>query len=260
MGVSCRMWFAEAMCRKTVGDCGRAKVPSKGDWNVPLQEAVVKQQIAATIPDSLFMKIQNKGTALEIWEALQGDFQNKSRMVAVDLRRRLQQERCAEKGDVRMHFLKLCLMREDLASMGHAPGDDKLYAIILGSLPYSFKPFISALNATLSVLGTILSPDDLMQAFTDEYDRRNLGKSSKQDENAENMAFSTNKGNGWKGNGQKGNCYNCGKPGHRKDDCWEEGSGKEDQKPNWLKVLRLTPTNTELLGQAYQSSFGMSRD
>ncbi len=36
MGVSCRMWFAEAMCRKTVGDCGRAKVPSKGDWNVPL--------------------------------------------------------------------------------------------------------------------------------------------------------------------------------------------------------------------------------
>ena len=37
MGVSCRMWFAEAMCRKTVGDCGRAKVLSKGDWNVPLQ-------------------------------------------------------------------------------------------------------------------------------------------------------------------------------------------------------------------------------
>ena len=49
------------------------------------------------------------------------------------------------------------------------------------------------------------------------------------------MAFSTNEGNGWKGSDQKGNCYNCGKPGHRKDDCWEEGGGKEDQKPNWLK-------------------------
>ena len=48
-------------------------------------EAVVKQQIAATIPDSLFMKIQGKGNALEIWKALTVDFQNKSRMVSVDL-------------------------------------------------------------------------------------------------------------------------------------------------------------------------------
>ena len=83
------------------------------EWKMELKEwkqgeAVVKQQIAATIPDSLFMKIQNKGTALEIWEALQGDFQNKLRMVSVDLRQHLQQERCAKKGDVRAHFLKLC--------------------------------------------------------------------------------------------------------------------------------------------------------
>jgi hypothetical protein len=206
------------------------------EWKAELKEwkrgeAIVKQQIAATIPDSLFMKIRDKGTALEIWEALKGDFQNKSRMVAVDLRRRLQQERCAEKGDVRAHFSKLRTMREDLAAMGHTPGDDEFYAIILGSLPYSFEPFISALNATSSVLGTVLSPDELMQAFTDEYDRRSLGKSSKKEE--ENAAFSTEEGNGRKGNGQRGKCFNCGKPGHRKDDCWEEGGG--GQKPDWLK-------------------------
>ena len=206
------------------------------EWKAELKEwkrgeAMVKQQIAATIPDSLFMKIRNKGTALEIWDALRGDFQNKSRMVAVDMRRRLQQERCAEKGDVREHFSKLRLMREDLASIGHPPGEDELYAIILGSLTYSFEPFISALNATSAVLGTILSPNDLMQAFTDEYDRRNLGKVSKKDEN---VAFSAD--DGGKGrNFKRGNCYNCDKPGHRKDDCWEEGGGKEGQKPNWLK-------------------------
>ena len=206
------------------------------EWKAELKEwkrgeAIVKQQIAATIPDSLFMKIRDKGTAVEIWEALKGDFQNKSRMVAVDLRRRLQQERCAEKGDVRGHFSKLRTMREDLAAMGHPPGDDEFYAIILGSLPYSFKPFISALNATSSVLGTVLSPDELMQAFTDEYDHRSLRKSSKKEE--ENAAFSTEEGNGRKGNGQRGKCFNCSKPGHRKDDCWEEGGG--GQKPDWLK-------------------------
>ena len=60
-------------------------------WKVELKEwkqgeAVVKQQIATTISDSLFMKSRGKGTALEIWESLNGDFQNKSWMVSVDLR------------------------------------------------------------------------------------------------------------------------------------------------------------------------------
>jgi len=53
-----------------------------------LREAIIKQQIAATIPDSLFMKIRDKGTAHQIWLALTKDFQNKSRMVSMDLRRR----------------------------------------------------------------------------------------------------------------------------------------------------------------------------
>ena len=45
------------------------------EWSKELKlwkqgEAIVKQQIAATIPDSLFMKIRGKTTALEIWNAL----------------------------------------------------------------------------------------------------------------------------------------------------------------------------------------------
>jgi len=71
-----------------------------------LREAIVKQQIAATIPNSLFMKIRDKGTAHQIWLALTKDFQNKSRMVSMDLRR-LQQQRCIEKGDVQAHFATL---------------------------------------------------------------------------------------------------------------------------------------------------------
>ena len=87
-------------------------------------------------------------------------------MVVEDLRRRLQQEKCAKKGNVREHFSKLRTMREDLAAMGHTPGEDEFYAIILGSLPYSFEPFISARNATSSVVGHVLSPNKLMQALT----------------------------------------------------------------------------------------------
>ena len=180
-----------------------------------LGEAVVKQQIAATIPDSLFMKIRGKGTAHEIWEALTKDFQNKSRMVSVDLRRRLQQQRCADKGDVRTHFSTLRTMREDLASMGHSPSEDDFYAIVIGSLPPIYDPFISALNATSGVLGSFLTPDDLMQTISDEYDRRNLGRTAKKEEN---VAFHAGD------SGRKGKtalkCFNCGKKGHKKFECW----------------------------------------
>ena len=83
------------------------------------------------------MKVRGQGTAKGIWEALSKDFQNKSLMVSVDLRRRLQEEKCIEKGDVRAHFSKLRTMQEDLSVMGKLPDNADFYAIILASLPPS---------------------------------------------------------------------------------------------------------------------------
>ena len=48
-------------------------------------EAVTKQQIASSIPDSLFLKIRHHGTAALIWKALEDHFQKRSKMVAIDL-------------------------------------------------------------------------------------------------------------------------------------------------------------------------------
>ncbi|KAJ3740883.1 hypothetical protein DFH05DRAFT_1404893, partial [Lentinula detonsa] len=48
-------------------------------------EAIVKQQIASTIPDSLFIKHRSKGSAKELFDALAAEFERKSRMVSVDL-------------------------------------------------------------------------------------------------------------------------------------------------------------------------------
>ena len=82
-------------------------------------------------------------------------------MVSVDLQRCLQVEKCVEKGDVQAHLSKLRTMREDLASMGHPPNDEEMYAIVLGSLPPSYKIYISAVIATSSVLGKTLTADAL---------------------------------------------------------------------------------------------------
>ena len=209
------------------------------EWKKELKEwkqgeAVTKQQIASSIPDSLFMKIRAKKTAHEIWKELENHFQNRSRMVSVDLRRRIQEIRCAEKGDMIAHFTTLRTMREDLAAMGQALSEDDFYAIILGSLPASYDPYISAVNATSSVLGKTISADDLMLTVTEEYKCRNLrNKTGKKDEDA---AFhSTDSGKGQKGglNLKKKNieCHNCHKKGHYKSECWAPGGGKEGQGP-----------------------------
>ena len=225
-----------------------AETTAELEWKKELKiwkqgEAIVKQQIAATIPDSLFMKIRGKGNALEIWSSLTKEFEKKSRSVAVDLRKRLQDEYCSEKADVRAHFDKLRTMREELAAMGATPPDDDFYSIIMSSMPPSYNAYISAVNGTASVLGTTLSPDDLMQTLTEEADRRTTNTKKTNQRKEENVAFygndSTTSRSGssnWKrGRGGKSGrnieCYNCKKRGHISADCWAKGGGKEGEGP-----------------------------
>ena len=82
------------------------------DWKKELKEwrqgkAIAKQQVASSIPDSLFMKVRAKGTMYEIWKELRGHFEKRSRMVSINLRRRLQEIRCADKGDITEHLATL---------------------------------------------------------------------------------------------------------------------------------------------------------
>ena len=43
------------------------------------EQAIVFQQIASTIPDSLYLKIKGKPTVKEAWDALKADFEKRSR-------------------------------------------------------------------------------------------------------------------------------------------------------------------------------------
>ena len=147
-------------------------------------------------------------------------------MVSVDLRHRLQVEKCVEKGDVRAHLSKLCTMQEDLASMGHPPNDDEMYAIVLGSLPPSYEIYISAVITMSSVLGKTLTADALMLTITEEYEHRLLNaKGTKKDENVAfySNAVSSKGRKGGAGSKKDVECFNCHKKGHCKAYCWAEG-------------------------------------
>ena len=136
------------------------------------EEAIVFQQIASTIPDSLYLKIKGKPTVKEAWDALKADFERRSCMITVELRKRLHDTHCTENGNICAHFDILRTMQEELASLGTALSELDFSAVILGSLPKSYDQFLSAVTATASVLKQDLNPDDLMQTVIDEYDRR----------------------------------------------------------------------------------------
>ena len=101
----------------------------------------------------------------------------------------------------------------------------------MGSLPPSYDSYISAINATSSVLGSHLSADDLMLTVTEEYECRSLKSKGKSKE--ENAAFHAGDSKKDRKGGQKrkGECHNCGKKGHWTRDCYAEGGGKEGEGP-----------------------------
>src|SRR5277367_6443700 len=116
--------------------------------------------------------------------------------------------------------------------MGHCPSDADFYAIILGSLPPSYDPYISAVSSTSSVIGTTLSADDLMLTITEEYERQILKtKNGKKDENVAFYSNDSRKGRKGGSSSKKDKdveCFNCHKTGHKKPDCWAPGGGKEE--------------------------------
>ena len=197
-----------------------------------LNEAIVLQQIASTISDSLYLKIKRKGTVCEAWKSLKKDFESRSKMFVIDLRRRLQEQRCDDNGNVRAHFDTMATMREDLAALREDISEEDFATILIGSLPKTYDTYLSAILATMNVLGRALDPDALIQCVGDEFDRRTIANGTGKGKSQDVALYAGDKG----GKSKKGKrsdleCFNCHKKGHKQADCWAKGGGKEGQGP-----------------------------
>jgi hypothetical protein len=93
-------------------------------------------------------------------------------MYVVDLRKRLQEEKCNEGGNVHAHFYTMQTMQEDLAALGYDLSKEDFTAMLLGSLSKSYNSYLSTISATLSVLDKKLSPDALTLSVIDKFNCR----------------------------------------------------------------------------------------
>ena len=202
------------------------------DWT--RKEVIVLQQIVSTIPDVLYLKIKGK-TVSEAWKVLKDDFEKRSHIFTINLWGQLQDVHCEDNRNICTHFDNLRNMHEELAALRKSIPDRDFAAIILSSLPKSYDTYLSAIIATLSVLGKEVDPDALILSMIDEYDHCSIKNRQTKDKGKSDAAFfaggSSKGGKGGKGGKSDVECFNCHKKGHKKANCWAKGGGKEGQGP-----------------------------
>ena len=160
------------------------------------EQAIVFQQIASTIPESLYLKIKGKSTVKEAWDTLKADFERWLHMITIELWKKLQDTCCIENGNICTHFDNIRTLQEELASLGIIMSEPDFSATVLGLLPKSYNQFLSAVTTTASVLKQELDPEDLMQTIIDEHDQQSTRFGTKE-KNANTAFFAGN--NNWGG-------------------------------------------------------------
>jgi len=89
------------------------------------------------------MRIQNKKTIKERWDAITSEYTEKGAFAQMDLRMCFLESKCPDKGNVRQFLDELHVKREELATVGVDIDEKDYRSTIISSLPYSLANFTS---------------------------------------------------------------------------------------------------------------------
>ena len=197
------------------------KVKAKSEWKKKDQQAL--SHIRLRVADSLLVYIGGAKTAKDAWETLQQTFQPKGIISQVLARRKFFRAECPEGGDITEHIKKMRSLLDDIhtASDSTVIGDAEFAFTILASLPESWNGFIQSIDST--AVSTITSASVIARILQE--DRRRKERDGASTGETGLMAKAKQK--------KRVKCFNCGKAGHMKKDCWAKGGGAQDkQKAN----------------------------
>ena len=191
------------------------------------KEASVREVIYETIGQSLFLQIKNETSAAKVWTKLVSIMEKKGDLIQVSILAKMQNKLCLEDDDVRAHLATMSELKEQLEGMGAPMSDQSFAAIIRKSLPASYRSLLQTLSATARVNEKILTSDQIIAAVHEEADEQKVHKEAdKAAENAAMVAAHTKR--------HAVKCTNCKRTGHKREDCFMKGGGKEGQAP-WDK-------------------------
>ena len=208
------------------------EVPKKGDSkfnNWEMIEAGLMERMLSTIPDSIYSQIQDKPTVRLMYKELTTMFETKSLIFVMDLRRKLMTSSCREGADLRAHFEDLKRMRENLGGAGQKIDEDDFVAMLMSSLPPSYNAYLETMSGMLRITDTTqkMTSSKLVQLVLEEEKRRAMLTSKQSADKTKDLALLTSD----RQDRKKIECFNCGKKGHKKADCWAKGGGREKEGP-----------------------------
>jgi hypothetical protein len=185
--------------------------------------------IHLALADEVLSSVAEKKTTKEIWDTLTKLYESKSLHNMIFLKRRLYTLRMAETTTVIDHINTITLFSQ-LTALGQQIEENERAELLLQSLPDSYDQLI--INLTNNILLDYLIFDDVAAAILEEENRRK----NKGDRNSSNQSEallvsrgrSTERGSNRsqrqgrsKSRSKKTvKCYNCGRKGHFKKDCW----------------------------------------
>jgi len=168
-------------------------------------------------------------SAEEMWKQLTLVKEVRGRLGILSYRRSLYRTVADESTDIVVHMTMLRQLQEQLHLMGSLVSDDEFIILLITSLPESWDQFTTAyLGANGN--NTTVTSHELVAIITEENCRR-----QEKGTGGDSAMFSRARNQGGRTHGIPDDpdveCYNCHKKGHKSNNCWSKGGGKEGQGP-----------------------------
>ncbi|KAH9681068.1 hypothetical protein KPL71_026802 [Citrus sinensis] len=223
------------------------------------------------LANRVLSSVAEKNTAKEIWDTLTKLYEAKSLHNKIFLKKKLYTLRMSESTMVTDHINTLKTLFSQLTTLGHNIEENERAELLLQSLPDSYDQLI--INLTNNNPTDSLVFDDVAASILNEESRRK-NKENRQASSQQAEALSVTRGRsterGPSGSHNRGRskskskknvkCYNCGKKGHVKKECWsnqKRKEGKEPESSNAQGCVASTSDDGEIL---YRGSVYMGDD